>query len=105
MRLGEQQELFAEHFALLLLKALSLGYKFRFEHAKRCHNCPVGKSNSLHKSKLAFDLTLTKDGKILTKTEEYRELGEWWEKQHELASWGGRFNDGNHFSFTRWGIK
>ena len=105
MRLGEQQELFAYHFSLLLVHATKLGYKYRFEHALRCLNCHVGKDKSLHKSKLAFDLTLTKNGTLLTDSIDYRELGLWWENQHELATWGGHFSDGNHFSFTRWGRK
>jgi len=38
-------------------------------------------------------------------TEAHRELGEWWEKQHPQARWGGRFKDGNHYSFEHEGVK
>jgi hypothetical protein len=63
-----------------------------------------GHKNSCHKLKLARDLYLTRDGEYLTDTEDYRELGEWWEKQHDLCRWGGRFADGNHFSFWHNGM-
>jgi len=60
---------------------------------------------SCHKVRLADDLILDiwNDAKgkweYATKTKQYREIGEKWESLHKLAVWGGRFNDGNHFSF------
>lgn len=45
-----------------------------------------------------LDLHLFRDGKWLSSTEDHRALGEWWEQQHELCRWGGRFSDGNHYS-------
>jgi hypothetical protein len=67
-----------------------------------------GKANgirgSLHELKLAVDLLLFKDGVYLTQTEDYREAGEYWELTFGGA-WGGRFNDGNHFSFPHGGKK
>jgi hypothetical protein len=35
----------------------------------------------------------------LRQTSDHQRLGEWWEKQHPLARWGGRWGDGNHYSF------
>lgn len=64
-----------------------------------------GHRNSAHKNKLAVDINLFKSGKYLGDTEAHRALGEWWEKQHPLARWGGRFNDGNHYSFEYSGVK
>jgi hypothetical protein len=51
---------------------------------------------------LAIDLNLFKDGNFLSATEDHKELGEWWEEQHELCRWGGRFSnaDGNHYSLV-----
>lgn len=72
----------------------ALGVKMGYGHAK-----------SGHKQRLAIDLNLFKDGKFLESTEAHRALGEWWEKQHTLARWGGRFNDGNHYSFEHQGVK
>lgn len=64
-----------------------------------------GHPKSGHKLRLAVDLNLFRDSKFLDSTEAHRELGEWWEKQHPLARWGGRFNDGNHYSFEYQGVK
>lgn len=63
-----------------------------------------GKGNgillSIHRDRLALDLNLFKDGRYLSDGEAHRPLGEWWEKQHELCRWGGRFRDANHYSLT-----
>ena len=54
-------------------------------------------SRSYHKLRLAIDLNLFKDGVYLTSTEEYEKIGKFWESRG--GSWGGRFEDGNHFSW------
>lgn len=98
MKLGQMQELFARLVPRLIDKAHQLGFEVRIGHAMRCKDCPVGRKHSNHKVKLAIDLNLFKDGIFQVTTEAHRELGEWWEQQHALCSWGGRFNDGNHYS-------
>lgn len=60
---------------------------------------------SIHQLGLALDGILWRDGIYLTQTKDYEPLGEWWEKQHELCRWGGRFRDGNHFSMEHNGVK
>lgn len=113
MTLGQKQRLFARMSAELILKAYELGYEIAWGDAFRSPKVfgEIGESNgyghpkSCHKLRLAVDLNLFKDGKYLTDTEDHRELGEWWEKQHELCRWGGRFNDGNHYSFEHNGSK
>ena len=72
----------------------ALGTKMGYGHAK-----------SAHKQRLAIDLNLFKDGVFRGDTEAHRELGEWWERRHPLARWGGRFADGNHYSFEVDGVK
>ena len=64
-----------------------------------------GQSKSCHKSRLAIDLNLFKDGVFLTTTEGHRPLGEWWEL--EGGTWGGRFSraDANHYSLEHEGRK
>lgn len=62
-----------------------------------------GHSKSAHKSKLAIDLNLFKNGEYMDATEDHKELGEWWESQG--GTWGGRFNDGNHYSLEYEGMK
>ena len=113
MRLSEQQRLFARQVARLLDKAHELGFEVTFgdayrdprSHGKLGEVGPYGNRFSCHKLRLAIDLNLWKDGQLLTETEDHRPLGEWWEQQHELNCWGGRFNDGNHYSMTWQGVK
>ncbi len=108
MKLGKKQELFTRLEARLLAKALEMGFDVRGGDAfrdPRVHGAygekkGYGKRWSMHKLKLARDLNLFKDGKYLDETDDHRELGEWWEEQHELCRWGGRFKDGNHYSLS-----
>lgn len=60
---------------------------------------------SCHKLRLAIDLNLFRGGQYCTATEDHRQLGHWWEKQHESTAWGGRWGDGNHYSLTHEGVK
>ena len=113
MTLGEKQRLFARYIPRLIDKAHELGFEVTLGDAyrdPRSHGelgrvIAYGNAFSCHKSRLALDLNLFRDGHYLSSTEDHRPLGEWWEQQHELACWGGRFNDGNHYSFTTDGMK
>lgn len=96
MKLLERQFHFTKLLPLLLERAHVLGYDVTIGNALRCENCPTGKTNSLHKQKLAIDLNLFKDGKFLSDTKSHEPLGIYWESLG--GSWGGRFNDGNHYS-------
>jgi hypothetical protein len=60
---------------------------------------------SNHRVALAIDIDLFKDGVYLSRTEDHREFGEFWEKLHPLCRWGGRFSDGNHYSLEHEGRK
>jgi len=113
MTLGEKQELFSRMVPGLMLKAFQLGFEIRLGDAfrdPRVHGelgkkVGYGHKNSNHKNKLAIDLNLRhQDGEMVTDTEGHRELGEWWEKQHELCRWGGRFADGNHYALWHNGM-
>ena len=111
MTLREKQSKFARLVADLIIKAYELGYEVTLGDAyrdPRLHgNVGVklgyGHSKSCHKIRLAIDLNLFKDGKFLEGSDAHKELGEWWEKQGGV--WGGRFNDGNHYSFEHEGMK
>jgi len=105
MTLRETQSDFAHMVAKLILHAEDLGFDVTLGDAYRDPRAPYGHPKSLHRKRLAIDLNLFKDGKYLRSTEAHRELGEWWEKQHLLARWGGRFEDANHYSFTYGGMK
>ena len=107
MTLREKQALFVRLVAELIQYASSLGYELTFaeayrspEEAARLAASGKGIAKSLHTSRLAIDLNLFKDGKWLSSTESHAPLGHWWEERHELCRWGGRFNDGNHYSLT-----
>lgn len=115
MQLGEQQRLFASLVPRLIDQAIALGYEVTLGECYRTpeqarwnaeHN--LGIQNSLHIDRLAIDLNLFRDGVFLTKTEDYLPLGQWWEGQHSLCAWGGRFlsrPDGDHFSMTYLGVR
>lgn len=102
-RLRPMQARFTSMLARLVLHAEGLGYEVVIDYVRRCRDCPVGIPASLHKKKLAADLNLFRDGQYLTKSEDYRPLGEYWE--YLGGSWGGRFGDGNHFSVAWEGVK
>ena len=98
MPLYKKQAKFSKMVGLLLLYADSMGYDVTLgdAYAKTGHM-----KDSLHYSRLAIDLNLFKDGKYLTKTEDHEPLGIFWESIG--GSWGGRFNDGNHYSLEHEG--
>lgn len=105
MTLGEKQRRFVPMIAKLINFAYENGYELTFGDAyrdPRVHG-QVGEkksysaTNSNHKIRLAVDFNLFKDGKFLTSTEDHKPLGEYWESIG--GSWGGRFNDGNHYEW------
>lgn len=111
MTLGQKQRNFTLMIAELIRHAYLQGYELTFGDAyrdPRLHGVVGEKksyssASSLHKERLAVDFNLFKDGQYLTRTEDYAELGEFWESIG--GSWGGRFNDGNHFSLAHGGRK
>lgn len=111
MTLGQKQRKFTRMIAQLIEYAYANGYELTFGDAyrdPRLHgDVGVKKSyssaNSLHKSRLAVDFNLFKNDKHLTTTEAHKPLGEYWESIG--GAWGGRFNDGNHYSLEHQGRK
>ena len=112
MTLREQQSLFALQVAKLVAHIYDHGYEVTLDWAYRPPEVAayyaelgIGIRSSLHTLKLAQDLNLFKDGVWLRSTEDHRQFGTWWEAQHPLNVWGGRFNDGNHYGSTRNGVR
>ena len=109
MSLGNKQRQFTRMVGLLIEWAYQNDYELTFGDAYRDPRVfgPVGekkgygRSKSNHKVRLAIDFNLFKNGKYLTATEDHRPLGEYWESIG--GSWGGRFNDGNHYSLEHHG--
>lgn len=113
MTLRQTQSRFASLVPALINKAIELGFEVTLGDAyrdPRVHGdvgvkMGYGHPKSIHKRRMAIDLNLFKNGEFMEGSDAHRELGEWWEKQHPLARWGGRFNDGNHYSFEYEGMK
>lgn len=109
--LGQKQRRFTRLVGLLIEYAYQEGYELTFGDAyrdPRAHGAVGEKKSyssagSLHKERLAVDFNLFKDGQYLTRSEDYAPLGEYWESLG--GSWGGRFDDGNHFSLEHGGRK
>lgn len=112
MSLGTKQRLFARNVARLLDKAHELGFEVTLGDAFRDPRAfgeigtrvAYGHPKSAHKLRLAIDLNLFKDGKFLQSSEDHEPLGEWWESLHPENRWGGRFQDGNHYSMIHDGV-
>lgn len=110
MTIGEKQRLFTRLVGKLIEYAYTEGYELTFGATfrdPRWKGPGMGKmpERSLHGQRLAVDFNLFRDGVFLTRTEDHRLLGQWWEKQHPLCRWGGRFNDGGHYSIEHEGVK
>lgn len=108
--LRQKQSRFMRMLAQLIQKAEALGYEVTGAELYRPPRVAElyaeegkGIRNSLHSQRLAVDLNLFKDGVYLTQTEDHRPLGEWWESIG--GTWGGRFDDGNHYSLEHNGLK
>jgi hypothetical protein len=95
--------------AELILWAYDQGYEVTFGDAYRDprvfgyvgESKGYGRSRSNHKIRLAIDLNLFKEGKYLRNTSDHEPLGKKWEEMG--GAWGGRFNDGNHYSLEHQG--
>jgi hypothetical protein len=93
MSLRKQQSRFVKMISLLILFAYEKGYELTFGDAwARTGHC----KGSFHYKRLAADFNLFKDGKYLTSTKAHEPLGLFWESIG--GSWGGRWQDGNHYS-------
>lgn len=111
LTLGEKQRKLVRMIADLIIFAYDQGYELTLGDAyrdPRLHGAMgtkmgYGHPKSNHKQRLAIDLNLFKDGKYLASTEDHRFLGEKWESMG--GCWGGRFNDGNHYSLEHNGVK
>jgi hypothetical protein len=113
--LHNKQTTFTVLVARLITDLTRKGYLVTFgesyrppETAKLYEDQGRGIQNSLHTKRLAIDLNLFLNGEYLTRTDEYKVAGELWEGYSigdVRCSWGGRFQDGNHFSIEHNGVK
>lgn len=111
LTLGQKQRRFTLMVATLINYAYDKGYELTLGDAYRDPRLHgemgikkgYGHPKSAHKIRLAIDFNLFKDGHFLTETESHRFLGEKWESMG--GSWGGRFEDGNHYSLEHNGVR
>ena len=111
MTLREKQSKFVYMVSQLIAWAYANGYELTLGDGYRDPRVfgihgetrGYGKPYSNHKLRLAVDFNLFKNGAWLQDTEDFRPLGEFWESIG--GSWGGRFQDGNHFSLEHGGRK
>lgn len=96
--LRRKQSRFVRMVTLLIRYADSKGYELTFGDAWATMGHMDG---SNHYIRLAIDLNLFRDGKYLTTTKDHRPLGLYWESIG--GAWGGRFEDGNHYSLEHKG--
>lgn len=84
---------------------VNMGYHYILETSYRTPEEAEaqGFAKSLHTLCLAVDIGLFKNEEYLTKTSDHLECGEYWESMG--GTWGGRFDDGCHYSLEHNGIK
>ena len=100
MTLSEEQRKFAQHVGWLLMYAYSQGLEVTFGHAWRSPEeqkrlVAEGKSQTMkskHLDRLAVDFNLFKNGKLTWKWEDFKILGDYWEKLDPKNRWGGDWN-------------
>lgn len=113
MTTGQKQRLFTRLIAELVIWAYEQGYELTYGdayrdprvHGKHGEKKSYSAAGSVHKMRLAVDFNLFIDGKWMTDTSDHLPIGEKWESMHELCRWGGRFDDGNHYSLEWNGYK
>ena len=125
MTLREKQSLFAKYFGMLILWAYENGYELTFGEGLRTMSqqllyfegydvTKIGsklvlkpaphRSKTLfskHLDKLAHDINVFKDGKLLTKVSDIKPLGDFWKSLDKRNVWGGDWGwDAGHVEFS-----
>ena len=75
------------------------GYLMTGGDLYRDPRCPYGSEKSRHHMRLAIDINLIKNGKLIRNDEGHRDLGAFWLSLSPKCSWGGRWSDFNHYSY------
>lgn len=96
MGLRKEQSQFAYYTGKLINHAYEQGYELTFGDAWATEGHI---NDSFHYKRLAIDLNLFINREYITTTEGHRPLGEYWESLHPKCTWGGRWEDGNHYSW------
>lgn len=109
--LEKNQAIFTKHVGQLIQYIFAQGYECTLGEAFRTQEQAEiyakngkGIKNSLHCDRLAIDINLfSPEGKYLTDTKAYAEIGGYWKSLSGTNRWGGDFSrpDGNHFERVR----
>ena len=109
--LEKNQAIFTRHVSQLISFVFAQGYECTLGEAFRTQEQAEiyakngkGIKNSLHCDRLAIDLNLfSPQGKYLTDTKAYTEMGSYWKALSTANRWGGDFPkpDGCHFERRR----
>lgn len=105
--LDHQQKFLLLFCSKLVPWAYAQGYELSFGDAFRHPKFSMEKLGdnsyyhdwSFHCKRLAIDINAFKEDKWLDKSDDFKPLGEYWESLDPMCSWGGHWNDGNHFSY------
>ena len=102
MSIQPLQSIFARKIAILKLVAFEIGYEVTEGDYYRDPRVSYGHYKSLHRSRLAADLNLFKDGEYLSDGSGHDELHEIWVK---MGGNPGIKDDLNHYSLPYNGMK
>ena len=97
MGLRQEQSLFAKDTYRLFGFIFENGYDITFGEVLRTEEqqaiyLKTGRSktsNSMHLKKLAIDINIFKDGKLIEDNKELKIFGDYWQSLNELNRWGG----------------
>ncbi len=104
MTLSEKQQKFARMLGMLLHHISTLnGYEVTLGRGHVEGAVVKSGAPSCHAMKLACDLNLFVGGLYMTTTDSHKPLGKFWKSMG--GSWGGDFDDGNHYSLKHNGVR
>lgn len=111
MELRQKQSLFVKCLAQLYQYATFRGWEFTLAEGYIGDSIDKPGEDTPHKmpgnhfNRLAQDLNLFVGGEFIAgRTDQWLELGKFWEGLHPLCRWGGHFGDYNHFSLEHEGM-
>lgn len=104
MNLREARVRFTSLLCVLVRRMQEAGYEAAFAEGmdRKTKKDPTSDhmKNSLHELGLAQDIDLYFNGKYQDKSEHHGVFGNHWEGLDAYCKWGGRFGDGNHYSYA-----
>ena len=99
MSMSDEQWIFLQDVALLILEAKRLGikltggelYRTEYQQAKYMEEGKSKTMNSNHLKRLAIDFNFFINGELTYDKERLQRLGDYWESLDDANRWGGNF--------------